>query len=235
MGCIKSVADDVTVSIRSLNVLPVGASAKDLLSDEKYRSLFVEVHYMKGAEPHPEAIAALRKFLNERLHKPDGITIYTQEIPTSKDTILTKENIAAIEDTYRTKYTTDDEIAVYILFANGEFIDHRILGTAYRNTSAALFGRHIRENSNLFKKPSRTYVETLVLQHEMAHLLGLVNIGSPVQTDHVDYGHGKHCINKHCLMYCLTDTEDYPSILIKKTPPSLDDDCLNDLRANGGK
>jgi predicted Zn-dependent protease len=212
-----------------------GSSARELLTDTVFKSMRIEIQYMKGAKPEEETIKKLKTFLNKHLHKPKGITITTTEIPSMQDSVFSLSDIMAIEDTYRTQFTTQNDIAVYILFTNGYYIKHEMLGYAYRNTSAVLFGSHIKENSDLFKKPSRTYLETRVLQHEFGHLLGLVNTGSAVQSEHHDDAHGKHCTNRNCLMYHLTDTEDYPSVLIKPELPGFDKACLKDLKANGGR
>jgi len=213
----------------------VGASAKDLLSDDKFTSLKVEIQYMTGFAPNEAAVGNLKDFLYAHLHKPGGISIETKEISPAKDSVLTLDMVWNLEKANRAVFTRDNMITIYILYTNGYYIENQMLGYAYRNTSAVLFGRNIHENSNRLKRPSRTYLETRVLQHEVGHLLGLVNVGSSLQSDHKDPEHGKHCLNKQCLMYYITDTEDFTSLLIKKELPTLDKACLMDLIANGGK
>lgn len=235
MGCVKSLADEPVFDPTNFHTRPLGSSAKELLSEETFQSMVVEVQYMKGARPHPETLENLEDFLNRHLHKPGGIRVVTKEIPASADSVFSVSSVIDIEQAYRTQFTTNSEIAVYILFASGHYTDPKILGYAYRNTSAVLFSAHIHKRSNKFKKAPRAYLESRILLHEFAHLLGLVNVGSPLVDNHQDEDHGKHCTNKQCLMYYLTDTEDYPSFLIRKAPPRLDEDCLKDLKANGGK
>lgn len=236
IGCTKSVAleDEVTID-KNYHLQRVGASARDLLSDERFTSLKIEVQYMKGYEPDQKALLALRSFLFARIHKPVGISISTKEIAPSKDTILSLEEIIAIEKRERTERANDKELTVYILYTNGYYVEEHMLGYAYLNTSVVLFGRNIEDNSNKFRKLNRSDLEARVLQHELCHLLGLVNVGTPLQSEHKDDAHGKHCLNKKCLMYYLTDTEESPSILLHKGIPTLDEACLQDLRANGGR
>lgn len=212
----------------------VGTSAQDILSDEKYTALKIEVQYMPGYAPDDEALENLRIFLYNHINKPDGITIATKEIKASKDTSLTLQEIGVIENKNRTAFTHAKELAIYILYTNGFFSEDKMLGYAYLNTSAVLFGKNIHENSNSFRKPNRTQLETRILQHELGHLMGLVNTGFVSKSQHTDEVHGKHCTNKKCLMYYLTDTEESPSLIIKKQIPVLDAYCLNDLKANGG-
>lgn len=233
--CTKSIALEEEESFDlSFHTQHVGSSANHFLSAKKFTSLKVEIQYMKGFRPDRTAVAQLKNFLEEHLNKPDGVTIVTSEIDSPKDSVLNLEEIISIEKANRKAYSSGKELAVYILYTDGYYSDDKMLGYAYLNTSAVMFGRNIKENSNGFKKPSRTHLETRVLQHEIGHLLGLVNVGSPLQSNHKDNDHGKHCDNPQCLMYYLMDTE-VPSFVLNKSVPKLDAACLADLKANGGK
>lgn len=236
MSCAKPVALEAGETIRTtFHLQKIGASARDLLSDEHFTALHIEVQYMPGYEPDDEALHNLQDFLYGHLNKPAGIRVTTKEIPSITDTALTIGEVAALEGKHRTTYTTGKELAVYVLYTNGYYAEDTLLGYAYRNTSAVLFGRTLDDNSNRFKKLDRSDLETRVLLHEFSHMMGLVNVGSPLQTEHKDNDHGKHCSNKDCLMYYLTDTELSPSFLLRKDTPRLDSACLADLKANGGK
>lgn len=213
----------------------IGVSAKDLLSDSLYKSLHVEMQYMAGNKPSEEAIAELKAFLSLYLNKPEGITVSVTEIEPSADSMLSVQAVKAIEDKHRKHFTKDNVLSVYVLFTNGHSSNKDQLGFAYRNTSAVIFGKHIGEHSGKFKKPSRADLESRVLQHEFGHLLGLVNTANHLTSEHQDEEHGKHCKNRRCLMYHQVDTHDYPSFLIKKDPPKLDQACVAALKAMGGK
>jgi hypothetical protein len=79
-------------------------------------------------------------------------------------------------------------------------------------------------------------LEATVLNHEFAHLLGLVNNGTPMQTDHQDEAHGHHCDNEDYLMYWTVETSDALSNLIgNSNPPPLGTDCQTDIEANDGE
>jgi len=118
---------------------------------------------------------------------------------------------------------------------NGVYTDNHVLGVAYKNTSAALFGKKLHDNSGGIGQPGRTKLVATVAEHEMGHLLGLVNLGSPMQTGHQDTAHGSHCSNSNCLMYYASETSDIFGFLITGSIPAFDANCRADLRANGGQ
>lgn len=235
-GCIKTIASEEEVmNPEFFHNKPFGASAEELLSDKNFTSLKVEIQYMPGFEPDQEAVYELWKFLHTHLNKPEGISVVTRRIKAAKDTVLTKPEVLAIERANRSSYTSGKEIALYVLYTNGEFTNSKILGYAHRNTSVVIFGKNINENSGKIGKPDRTRLESTVLLHEMGHLLGLVNEGSTMQKNHKDTKHASHCRNRKCLMYYGIEIEDKFGHLIKKGIPKLDEDCLADLKARGGK
>ncbi len=213
----------------------VGTSASDLLTSGKYTSLKIEVQYMTGFPPDGAALNHLQTFLSNSLNKPAGITFVIKEIPAHGSTEMSVDNIKSVENTNRTAFTNGNQIAVYILYTNGNYTENSVLGVAYRNTSVALFGKKIYDNSGSIGQASRTKLEATVLEHELGHLLGLVDLGSPMQTNHKDVPHGSHCTATSCLMYFASETTDILGFLITGNIPSPDANCVSDLRANGGK
>ncbi len=213
----------------------VGASANELLSSSKYTSLKIEIQYMTGYAPDAAAMNHLQSMLSGVLNKPGNISIVTKEVAASSATSLSANDIAEIERKNRTVFTTGNQVAVYVLYTNGNYTDASTLGIAYKNTSMALFAKKIRDNTGGLGQASRTKVEATVLEHEAGHLLGLVDIGSPMQTNHKDASHGSHCNNSNCLMYYASETSDLFGFLITGSISSLDANCLADLHANGGK
>lgn len=234
-SCAKSVATNEKQYSNSFHQRTFGASAYELLSDKKYTSLKVEIQYMPGFEPDEEALVYLHNFLKTYLHKPKGITIVTKEILPEDDTEFSIAKVSNIEKLNRTAYTTGSEIAVYVLYTNGVYTDKHMLGLAYRNTSVVVFGKKIKEFTNNFRKINRTRFEATLLLHEMGHLLGLVNTGASMQTNHKDSEQGQHCNNKSCLMYYAPAKENPFIYLMKYKVPQLDADCIADLRAYGAR
>lgn len=156
---------------------------------------------MKGIKPDNKSLANLRKFLLEHLNKSKGISIVTKEIDPGAKRVLNIKDVKVIEKYYRSIYSYSDQISIYILYTNGEFVNKRILGHAYKNTSIVTYGKAIEKNSGTFRKRNRTDLETTILLHEMGHLLALAKEGTIMYTNHIDSEHKSHCEDKDCLMY----------------------------------
>jgi hypothetical protein len=221
--------------IPTANNQAVGASAHDLLADAPYASLLIEIDYMPGDQPDAQAIQQLQSFLQTYLHKSGGIQVTLHQIPDVAQSTYSLQDVMQLESRYRTQFTTGNQIAVFILYVNGQYTNAQVLGITYKNTSMCIFAKTIHDNSGGIGQASRTSVEATVLEHEFGHMLGLVNIGSPMQTPHEDASHPHHCNNTHCLMYYQTETSDLFGFLISSPVPALDSNCVHDLQANGGK
>ena len=235
VGCKKSDKISNLPSINNENNKAVGASANDLLSASKYSSVIVEIQYMPGFQPDGASVNNLVNFINSLLNKPGGVSVIQTQIASAGKTVLTLNDIATIEKNNRTVYTSGSQLGVYFLFTDGNYSEGNVLGLAYRNTSMSLLGKTIHDNSGGIGQASRTKVVSTVLEHEFAHILGLVDIGSAMQTNHKDAAHGNHCNNTNCLMYYASETTDILGILITGNIPALDANCKADLVANGGK
>jgi hypothetical protein len=216
------------------NFKAIGASAKDLLSAATYTSIKLEIQYMPGYAPDAASINNTVTFLNNLVNKPAGITVIQTQIPSSNKTVMTLNDIVEVERTYRTVYTSGNQLGVYFLYTDSKYSEQTALGLAFRNTSMALLGKTVTDNSGGFGQVSRTKLESTVLQHELGHILGLVNLGTPMVTPHQDPNNANHCNNSACLMYYGTNTTSVMGMLGGNVPP-LDANCKADLTANGGK
>lgn len=221
----------------SLNNGAVGASANDLLASDTYQTLEIEIQYAAGFEPPQESIDFLKDFIAALANKPSGINVTVTEIAAPGQANYTLAELRAIEDANRTKYTEGSTIATYFFFADGDYSENaNVLGVAHKNTSMVLFQKRIEELTGGLTQASTELVTSAVLSHEFGHILGLVNVGSPMQTDHQDEANGKHCDVRDCLMYFSTNTSGGLNDLVGlNAPPNLDAQCRADLTANGGK
>ncbi|TCJ12472.1 hypothetical protein EPD60_14445 [Flaviaesturariibacter flavus] len=212
-----------------------GQAAGELLAADPYSALRVEISYMPGYAPDNAAVAQLINFLGDRLNKPLGISAQNQAIGASGRTSLAAADLAAIERGARTLHSDGNTATIHILYTDGNYTDNNVLGVAYGGTSVALFGKKIHDNSGGIGQASRTKLEATVLEHEIGHLLGLVDIGTPMRTAHKDPNGTAHCNNSNCLMYYAAETTDVLGFLISGPVPPLDAACLQDLQGNGGR
>ena len=223
----------------SLNKKSVGYSAHDLLSADKFKSVIVEMQYVQGFEPTQAAVNNLKTFMEQRLNKPGGINFKMKQIPAISQTSYSVEDIAEIEKQYREEFTTPDQLAIYFFFADSHYSGNtgsgQVLGQAYWNTSMVIYEKTVQDLSGNLGQPSQATLETVILNHELGHILGLVNVGTEMVTNHQDAPHGAHCDNSNCLMYWGVETSDVVQNLIGGNVPQLDQNCINDLRNNGGK
>ncbi len=217
------------------NTKAVGASANDLLSASKYSSVIIEIQYMPGYQPNAAAINNLVSFMNMVVNKPGGISVTQSAIASGGKTVYTLDDVTALEKTNRTVFTSGSTIGINFLYVDGTYTQANVLGFAYRNTSMCIFAKKVNDNSGGVGQVSRTKLESTILEHEMGHILGLVNLGSNMQVAHEDASHEKHCSNTNCLMYWETQTTDIMGTLMIGNVPSLDANCMADLKANGGK
>jgi len=234
-GCSKKDSYVNNPGASGLHNRAVGASANEILSSSKYSSLKIEVMYMSGYPPDAAALGHLQNTLSALVNKPSGISVVTRAISASSNTVLSLDEVVDIEKNNRTAFTSGSELAVCILYTNGTYTDNNVIGIAYKNTSVVIFGETIYDNSGGIGQASRTKLEATVLEHELGHLMGLVDLGSSMQTGHKDSAHGNHCNNSNCLMYYASETRDILGFLITGNIPPFDTNCRADLQANGGK
>ncbi|HEU4719382.1 MAG TPA: peptidase [Bacteroidia bacterium] len=218
---------------------PRAITPHDFLSGDDYKSLTVEVCYVTGHQPTNEALNAVMDMLSARLNKPEGIQIAYHEIASPRLSSFTTDDLKRLDKSVRDHYTKGKKLAVFVFFADAPYAEssgnYQVLGLAYGTTSMAIFEKTVEDYSNGLGEPSRYVLEATVCEHEFGHLLGLVDNGTPMVSAHLDAAHPHHCDDHNCLMYYTTETTDILSNLTGGNIPVFDDNCLADLKANGGK
>lgn len=234
-GCKKETTSNI-ISGPTTNVdkQSAGSAAAGLLGAGTYSTLKIEVQYAPGMQPQPQTISNLNNFLAERLNKPGGITIITKQVPSLGKATVGISDITAFTDQYRTVYTDGNQITLYMLFADADYSTSGVIGIAYRNTALCIFEKTVQANSGGINQAGRVKVETGVLLHEIGHLLGLTNNGTAMATPHEDAANKAHCNNNNCLMYYSIETTGLMN-MFNNSVPTLDANCLADLKGNGGK
>ena len=222
------------------NKQATGSSSNDLLSDENFKSMVIELVYVEGFEPSQPAINNFVSFLQAQTFKPNGISVEKRAIPSNGKNDLSIADIVAIEEANRSQYTSENKIAVWAFFTDGkaesDTSTNVTLGSAYRNTSFVIYEETITELSNRPFAPSRSLLESTAITHEFGHILGLVDLGAPLQSDHEDAANEKHCDVDNCLMFFTAETgAGVMDMVSGGIVPQLDAQCIADLQANGGR
>lgn len=211
-----------------------GTAAGDLITDETFTRLVVEIDYMEGYEPQAEAIQSLESFLGTWLDKSDITVRAPSEIPGGGQESYSPTEVRELEQEHRDSFSDRETgtLNLYTLILDGEYSQSNVLGIAYYNTSMALFGATIAETSGGIGGPTRSHVESTVWQHETGHLMGLVNAGTEMQQEHEEEPpNGAHCTNEECLMYYAFRNADLFRTVFGEEVPELDAFCQEDLAA----
>ena len=186
------------------NFLGTGDSANDILSNNSFDRLVVEIAFVNGFRPTQSAMNNFEAFLREFTFKEDIEIVFTA-LESPGDQELTLQEIADLEIENRSTYNDGRSLGVYIYFADapseGDDVDGGLvtLGAVYRNTSMIIFESTIRTLAGRAGIPTSD-LETATLNHEFGHLFGLVNLGTPMVNDHEDPNAASHCTIEGCLM-----------------------------------
>lgn len=255
----SSGSDDIN---KSQNLLAVGDSAHDILANDNFSNLLIQIAYVEGFRPTTEAMLTFESYLRDRTFK-ENIEIQYLLLPSPNQEDLTIQEVANLEEENRTAFNDGDTLAIYIYFADAPDSDDDpdsgivTLGSVYRNTSMVIYestARALASNSFLV---SLADVESSTLNHEFGHLFGLVNLGTPTVNDHEDVqtddngdpvldAAGNPVGNNHCnVSGCLMRAELQFGVGIMgmlekmaakgQSIPVLDPECILDLQANGGR
>jgi len=208
-----------------------GGSARDFLRNSSYTSLKIEIQYMPGLRSSSTTMDAFVNFLKLRLNKTSGIFIDQKEINPTLKTVLSVSDILDIENRNRSVFNEGNQLSAYILIIDGSYYSGSSLSLAYNNTSICLFGVPLKYYTLGLSEEAKSKIMAMLFEHEFGHLLGLVNMGTPMKTEHLDKENSNHCNNSNCLMH-----HTFESIVqhIDKIP-DFDANCITDLKANGGK
>lgn len=174
------------------------------------------------------------------MNKPGGIQYIERVIPDQAGAPFSIEEIREIENANRSVFNQGDDLAVYVFFSNGasenDTNNSVTLGTAYRNTSIVIYQKTL-EFITQTDPDVLPILEQTTLNHEMGHLMGLVNIqNDDIHQVHEDPDSNKHCVHEDCLMYF--DATGVGRQMLNKwmqlrAVPQLEIQCLQDLQAKG--
>lgn len=195
--------------------------------------LLVECDFESGLSPAPTqgGLDDLRGELARVLRKPGGVLVLRKPIfpPTG---VLNWTTPALIQNdlAVRAHYDGPNCAVMHMSFVGGRFEEPDVIGLAYGTSSISIFHDRLTRNIGPF---GQALVEAAVEVHECGHLLGLVDLGTPMQTLHEDAA-GSHDVSDACVMFASIAT-DRVTVRIDPPPATYDAKCVEDLRAIGGK
>lgn len=212
--------------------------ASDFASGERFTSLRIEIDYVDGVAPHPDATALLRTRAAERLDKPDGIQITSNSFSGGRAT-WSISSIKDAQDQVRDHLPEGSELTLHVLYLDGVYGPNEdVLGVQYERTAIAIFKERIQQSSaGVSLGFGAREVERSVLVHEFGHAIGLVNNGVPMvrQHEHDDPEKRGHSDNDASVMWPAIETTGIFAAFFETPPTNFDSDDIADLRAVGGK
>lgn len=133
---------------------------------------------------------------------------------------------------------TAEDVYIHVLFLSGYFEDNgtvnrKVLGVSFGGSCVIAIFKDAILDSGSTLSISR-FVEQATLVHETGHLLGLVDNGIPMVSDHADPDHPRHCENPDCVMYWLNEGADDLKDFVRRFVDTgslvlFGDECLMDV------
>lgn len=217
----------------------VGDWSMRYLQAAPYSSLLIEVDYISSVMPTQAALNTLVSRAQAHTNKPGGVTLVTRALTVPGQPVWSVQQTYNLEQAQRQYYANGSQVVKYYLYLDGHSDQDNsqtaVLAWTYTGTSTGVFAQTLKTAVNPLVTLQE--VEQSVLVHEFGHDLGLVNLGAPLTTNHLDTQHGPHCTNQNCVMFWATESGN-PQIVLQNggaLPDDFDSACVNDLRANGGK
>ncbi|MER3317912.1 MAG: hypothetical protein RIB79_06435 [Allomuricauda sp.] len=251
MSCSKdsdlTSSSDSNANLRAGNLLATGASARDLLSNDNYDKLLIEIDYVTGFAPTAGAVANFEDFLIARTYK-QNIEFKYSALSSPNEDSLTLQEVVDLENENRDEYNDGSTLAIHIYFADApsegdeESSELVTLGAVYRNTSMVIYESTVKDMASRSTAITTEEIETATLLHEFGHLFGLVNLATESVNDHEDVDAENHCNIDGCLMRAEIE---FGASLLKQMQqnaskglesiPEIGPECLLDLQKYGGR
>lgn len=223
---------------------------EQLISADPYPRLVIEVDYVPGREPRATSSDQLEAVLAGVLDKPGGVEVVLDDELDSlgADHAWTIEERTALATATFDLAVPDDTIKIHALFVDGhaeedDMMDTVLLGVAWGHESIMMWRDTLDAGCQglvvgALVEQLCAEAEFLIWQHEVGHVVGLVDADLPMVRDHLDPtpGAGKHDVSHDCVMYHTYEGLDALDAVLDRllgggAPIELDAQCLADLDA----
>lgn len=219
----------------------VGSHAADIVSSDTYTKLHVEVDWMEEGgtsyAPSGAVLSFLQQRLQERVSKPGGVTVtLSNAIPATQGSYST-DDLRQLERTNRNVQPSGDTMSVWVVWATVSADSTSggvVAGIAYTGSSCAVFAKTLESNAGILTP--RDSLDRAVALHELGHLMGLVNLGAPMQAPHEDAAHPGHSTSQDSVMYWQVEGAGlFDLVRGGGAPEDFDADDIADLQSIGGR
>src|SRR3989344_350252 len=206
----------------------VGSLNHQYLQSQPFSRLIVEIDYVESTPPHKNSVGTFLSTLKRYVDKPEGVVRSGDNaLKAQKDSYSIQDllNIAKIN---RSNYSQGNTVSLYVLYVNGGFDQNPgALGVALSSSMFVIFQDKINQavTSLIFASE----IEQAVLNHELGHLFGLVNINYQSSIDHEDANHPNHSKNSGSVMYWVVEDISVANVLRGGPPSQFDDADQEDI------
>lgn len=225
----------LTVSLAGcFDDLPFGGPdlPRDYIVDDDYDEWVIEIDYVQGHRPHADAVSLLETRM-EALVRKDVTVQVDDAIPSGRDT-WSDGAIRSLSGERQDRDHGDGTVVTHVLYLDGTYTEGRVLGITYGDKElVAMFHETIGGSANLVF--SARQIERAVLVHEFGHVVGLVDSGTAMASDHEDPDHQGHSDNRQSVMYWAVETTDITQIFTGGIPTEFDGADRADVCQAGGR
>jgi len=152
----------------------------------------------------------------------------------------TADDIIALARTVWDGNLSDFAVEFPVFFLNGYFeneegTNYQIIGVSIIGTPVIAVFKDVVLSSSSMTQVSR-FVEQATLVHEFGHVMGLVNNGVPMTSDHLDPEHPRHCTNERCVMFWQNEGASDMMLFVQQMIDEgsvimFGNECLEDTRS----
>ncbi|GEM_PF-1161574 len=211
------------------------------LKNDTYSDLVIEYDFVSGLIPSLEAREHLESQVENYTDKEEIKSVLDENIPskisegrtsTLQPPIIEgpsydRDDLAHLEEEYRTHEREDETIGLHVLYLDGVWEENPdVLGLAKQPSTIVIFQETILDFAERVEVGPED-IETSVLTHEFGHILSLVGMG--YESDHEDPENQHHCDESagDCVMAAAVEYKERrgsPEVEEREAPP--DDFCV---------
>ena len=204
----------------------LGSMSRGFLRPAPYSTVNLEVDVAGGATPSSAVISEMVGLLGRETAKP--VTQAGGHSLAGHGTGCWSDSDIAAAAAQRTAHTRGSTASLLALFLDGSYCgDSNVLGLAFGATSMLVFTAQVEQLATITVGPDQ-FMKSVV-NHEMGHILGLVNIGYQSHINHEDAAHAHHSSNNQSVMYWAIDQGNLIQQFVNGPPQNFDSNDEADL------